>query len=288
MVGGTDDPAVQRRRLRRELRSLRDASGLTQRQVAGRLDWSTSKLIRIEKGDQGISTTDLRALLAELGVEDPSQHPLVDVAKMARREPWSDFSDVLDLAYRRFLGLESSSSLVRTYEPQLVPGILQTEEYARAVLAETYEFDKSGIDRRWNARQRRQELHDRADPPKMFFVIEETVVRREVGGTRVFRRQLERLKAYAGLRHVSLQVLPFSAGAHPGMTGPQNVLEFPDPDEPDLVYLEGPESGSTFRDEIDVTTRYIERFFLLEDKALSVDETRDLLDERIRELSNKT
>jgi transcriptional regulator with XRE-family HTH domain len=288
MVAGTDDPAVQRRRLRGELRNLRNEANLTQRQVAAALDWSTSKLIRIENGDQGISTTDLRALLDELNVSDPDRRAqLAEIARTARREPWSDFRDVLDAPYRRYLSFESSSSLLRNYEPQLVPGLLQTEEYARVVLSETYERDKKNIDRIWEARQRRQELHDRDDPPKMFFIIDETVVRREVGGRGVMRRQVERLKDWSGQPHISLRVLPFAAGAHPGMIGPMVVLEFPDPEDNDLVYLEGPEDGFTFRDELDVTTRYIETFYLLEDKALSEDATRNLLDARIDELSSK-
>lgn len=289
MVAGTDDPAVQRRRLRGELRNLRNQAGLTQRQVAEALDWSTSKLIRIENGDQGISTTDLRALLDELGVTDAEQRSqLSEIARTARREPWSDFKDVLNTAYRRYLGFESSSSLLRNYEPQLVPGLLQTEEYARVVLSETYEQEKRDIDRIWEARQRRQELHDRDDPPKMFFVIDETVIRREVGSRGVMRRQLEQLRERSDQRHISLRVLPFSAGAHAGMIGPMVILEFPDTEDNDLVYLEGPDSGFTFRDELDVTTRYIETFYKLEDKALSEEETQELLDQRIDELSSKT
>jgi hypothetical protein len=256
--------------------------------VAAALEWSTSKLIRIENGDHGISTTDLRALLDEFGVtEADKRDQLAEMARTARREPWTDFRDVLDTPYRTYLGFESSSSLLRNYEPQLVPGLLQTEEYARVVLTETYERDKRNIDRIWAARQRRQELHERDDPPKMFFILDETIIRREVGGQGVMRRQVERLKDWSDQPHISLRVLPFAAGAHPGMSGPLVVLEFPDPEDNDLVYLEGPEAGFTFRDELDVTTRYIERFFLLEDRALDVEATGDLLDEAIRGLSSK-
>jgi hypothetical protein len=288
MVAGTDDPAVQRRRLRGELRSLRNEAGLTQRQVAKALEWSTSKLIRIENGDQGISATDLRALLDELGVTDMDRRSqLAEIARNARREPWSDYRDVLEPAYRTYLGVESSSSLLRNYEPQLVPGLLQTEEYARAVLSDTYAKEKKNIDRIWEARQRRQELHERDDPPKMFFILDETIVRREVGSTGVMRRQFEQLNRWGDQPHVTLRVLPFSAGAHPGMTGPIVILEFPNPSDNDLVYLEGPEGGFTFRDDLDVTTESIEKFYALEDKSLSVEATRDLLDERIRELGTK-
>lgn len=281
-----DDPAVQRRRLRVELRRLRQDASMTQRDVARAMDWSTSKLIRIESGEVGISSNDLKVLLDHYGVKEKRRiDSMVEMARTARKESWSDFRDVLKTPFLTYLGFESSAQLIRTYQPLLVPGLLQTEEYARAVLVEAYGDTGLSAERQWQARQRRQELHEQERPPKMFFVIDEAVIHRHVGGPGAMRRQLERLKQWSAEPHVTLQVLPFTAGAHPGMRGPFVLLEFADPSDDDLLYLEHVTGDTTTRDVPEETGPYLDIFYLLEERALTPEDTVKLLDRVTNELN---
>jgi transcriptional regulator with XRE-family HTH domain len=286
MAVGTEDPSVQRRRLRNELRALRSKADLTQRQVAEAMDWSPSKVIRIENGDVGISVNDLRALLDLFGVTAKQRRDeLVEMARASRRDPLTDYREKLSAGYRTFISYEAAASLIRNYEPELIPGLLQTEEYAREILGSAYEFDKDDVDFRWEVRKRRQELHEAAEPPEMFFIIDEPVIRRRIGGPNVMRRQLERLKDWSREPHLTLRVLPFSAGAHPAMTGPFVVLEFPDPKDDPIVNLEDITGGSTIRDDPELASATIERFYKLEDIALSEQESLDMIDDAINDLN---
>ncbi|HMG41247.1 MAG TPA: Scr1 family TA system antitoxin-like transcriptional regulator [Acidimicrobiales bacterium] len=283
MVAGIDDPAVRGRRLRADLRRLRDRAGFTQRDVASAMDWSLSKVIRIENGSVGISANDLRVLLPYYGIDDTAEiNGFIEASKVARKDPWSEFRDVHSAAFLSYLGFESSAKRVLQYEPALVPGLLQTEEYADATMAGVYLFEQKSANRRWAARQRRQELHESADPPKMHFILDEAVIRRHVGGASVMRRQLERLKFWGEQKHILLQIVPFSAGAHPGMKGPVVILEFEDDD--DLLYLEDAAGSTTRRDDPEETAPRRELFSNLEEIALSEAQTRDVIDGAIRDL----
>jgi transcriptional regulator with XRE-family HTH domain len=220
----TPDPAVQRRRLIVELRRARVRAGFTQKQVAEELDWSLSKLLRIESGQIGISTTDLRALLDHYGIHDAAQRSqLVTLAQHSRRQTWTEFRDVLHPDFMVYLRYESAAALIRDFNGTFVPGLLQTEEYARAVIRTlTQDESEIDIDRQVQVRMRRQEILDRADPPRLHFILDESVIRRRIGGTRVMRRQLIQLKALAERSHVTIQILPFSFGSHLGMSGYKN------------------------------------------------------------------
>lgn len=282
-----EDPAVQRRRLRVELRKLRQDAGMTQRDVAKAMDWSTSKLIRIESGDVGISSNDLKVLLAHYGVKEKRRiDTMVEMARTARKETWSEYRDVLHPAFLTYLGYESSARLIRNYQQLLIPGLLQTEEYARAVLTDVHGITGRPQERHWQARQRRQELHERENPPKMFFVIDEAAIHRQVGGPGAMRRQVERLKQLSTEPHITLQILPFTAGAQPGMRGPFVLLEFADPNDDDLLYLEHVTGDTTTRDVPEDTGPYLDVFYLLEEKALSPDDSRSLLDRVIQEMAS--
>jgi transcriptional regulator with XRE-family HTH domain len=281
------DPMVQRRRLRTELRQARNQAGLTQRDVALAMDWSPSKLIRIESGAVSISKNDLQALLRHYGVEDRDRvESLVEMARASRTPSWSSYKDIVGPGFITMLGYESSASLIRQFEPGLVPGLLQTEEYARDVLKRAYLKSDAEAEKLWNLREQRQGLHDRRDPPEMFFVMDEAVVRRLVGGPRVMRRQLERLRDLADRPHITILIIPFSKGAHLGLTGPFVVLEFPEATDPDLVYLENARGDSVYRDEPDESARYLEMFWSLEGIALDPDASRILLDKIIAELGD--
>jgi transcriptional regulator with XRE-family HTH domain len=279
----TDDPAVQRRRLRVELRALRKEADLTQRDVAHALDWSPSKLIRIENGDVRITPTDLRALLGHYGVRDSERiDEMVGIARASRKDSWADFKNVHTQPWLTFLAYESSASLIRDYESTYVPGILQTEEYALAAYT-ALGLDKETAERRWEGRLRRQELHERADPPQMFFVLDEAVIRRQIGGSRVMRRQMDQLKQLSTLPHVSMRVIPFEVGAYLSIGEPFILLEFRDARDDDILHIEtpGPGGGVTMRDDVEATSDAVERFLGLEDIALSDSATRQLLDQLI-------
>ena len=249
------------------------------------MDWSLSKMIRIENGEVGITPNDLKVLLDHYGVTEQRRiDPLVEMARASRGYSWADLRDFFSAADLMYFSFESAASVIRTFQMALVPGLLQTEEYARSILANTYGYAGDDIDRRWQARQRRQELHERDVPPEMFFVLDEAVVRRRVGGDTIMRRQLEELKRWSEQPHVHLQVLPFKAGAHKAMNGPLALLEFADPKDDDLLYQEHATGAATSRDDPEVTARYLELFYDLEAMALSPGYTLELLDSLTDEL----
>jgi transcriptional regulator with XRE-family HTH domain len=261
------NPAAMRRRLIVELRRLRAQAKVTQRQVAERLDWSPSKIIRIEQGVVGISVTDLRALLNYYGVTD--EHTLNDYAEMARgskRQPFTDYRDILPADTIRFFGYEATASIIRQVELNVLPGLLQTEDYARSLLA-AQGIEKARADKLIESRRERQELLERPNPPEIFFIIDEGVLRRTVGGQTVMNRQLDRLVQAAKQPNVSIQVLPFALGAHAALAGPFVYLEFPTKDDPDVLYFENPLGDALFNDDPQLTSAYRERFWELEDAA---------------------
>ena len=286
MAAVPPDPTVQRRRLRAELRKARDAALRKQAEVAAAMEWSPSKLMRIESGQVSISTNDLRALLTYYGVKDKVQvNRLVDLARSTRGASFYDqYSDVLKQGFKEYLAYEASASVVRQYEPVLLPGLLQTEEYGRAILEQAIGWGSELADKAWAVRQHRQEIHDRDAPPDMLFVIDEAAVRRNVGKGHTMLHQLERLREHAEQPHVSLQVLPFSRGAHPGMTGSFVMLEFADATLDDMVHLESV-NEITIRDDTDVISRYLDKFHQLEELALSPEESTVLLEKIIQEAS---
>jgi transcriptional regulator with XRE-family HTH domain len=275
------DPVVQRRRLRTDLRALRRKADKTQEQVAKAMDWSTSKLLRIETGEVRAAPSDVRVLSLYYGAPEKQVEQLVEMARNARGDSWPDFRDVHQQASLNFFGYEAAASLMRIYHATLLPGLLQTEEYAFGTLTDTFGFDEEEVERRWEARSRRQLVLDRDDPPEIFALLDEGVVRRQVASAGVMRRQLEHLIELGQSDRLSIRVIPFSAGAHPGMSGPFTLLEFPDPQDDDVLYLEHVDGDKIIRDEPAITVQYTERFFALERVALSEAKTRDLLNEII-------
>jgi transcriptional regulator with XRE-family HTH domain len=237
-------PLVQRRRLRVELKKARQTSGLTQEKVASEMDWSLSKVIRIESGSSGISANDLKALLQLYGVKDPGQvDSLVALARAAReRSWWSAYRDVASQSLLQLIEYESEAHAVRQFETLFIPGILQTEDYARAVLQNHYDEGPGSEQLRAlvELRTRREDLFDAENGPSFHFVLDEAVVHRLVVGPSVMRRQLRRLVEVANRPNITIEIVPFSAGLHPGMKGPFEIIEFADPPVSDIVYLEGP------------------------------------------------
>lgn len=282
------DPTVQRRRLRLELRKARDAARLKQADVARAMDWSPSKLIRIERGDVGVSTNDLKALLSHYGIKDKKRvEDLLELAKSSRGASFYDqYVDLLKPGFKEYLAYESSASVIRQYDPIRIPGLLQTEEYARALFAGLGTRGPDTADRGWAVRRYRQEVvHERDNPPDMLFVLDESALRRHIGGRQVMRHQLERLRELAEESYITMQVLPFTHGAHPGMSGNFILLEFADPDLDDLIHLESIET-ITIRDDTDRIARYIDEFKQLQDLALSTGESVDFITTLIKEMSS--
>lgn len=281
------DPTVQRRRLRTELRKARDAAGLRQADVASAMDWSPSKLIRIERGDVSVSTNDLKALLNHYGVKDRARvNLLLDLAKAARGGSFYDqYGDLLKPGFKEYLAYEASASVIRQYDPVLVPGLLQTEEYGRAILEHMAGFGQDAVDKAWEVRQHRQELVDRENPPDFLCVIDEAALRRRVGRGQVMRRQLERLREAAAEPYITIQIMPFAHGAHPGMAGNFILLEFADPSLVDMVHLESV-NQITVRDDTELIAQYLDRFDQLQDLAFSPEDSVAFLEKLISDMSS--
>jgi transcriptional regulator with XRE-family HTH domain len=281
----SQDPSVEARRLRSELRRARQDARLTQKDVADALDWSTSKLIRIERGAVGISITDLRALAAHYGMPDERTGELVEMARASKQPAWwTKYRQVLSPQLITLLGYEASATTIRHNNPSIIPGLLQTEEYARAMFT-SYNTDPSTIDDRVTARLERQGVLDREDPPEMRFVLDEAVIRRWVGGASVMRGQLEWLREIGDRPHVSIQIIPFSAGEHRGMAGSFALYEFPpDEDEDYVVFLEDFSGLTQIRNDSGEASAYLDRFMELEKQAISQSRSSQLIDEAIEQL----
>jgi transcriptional regulator with XRE-family HTH domain len=281
-----NNPVVQQRRLRAELRKARDQAGLTQARVAEEMDWSVSKVIRIETGAVGLSITDLRALLQLYGVVDQATvSELVEVGKASRRRAWWDsYRELMGDVVVRFMGLESSASLVQQYDSAVLPGLLQTRDYARATLG-VFNADSTTIEQKVDVRSKRQEILDPKYGVKFRFVLEETVLRRLVGGPEVMRVQLEHLRDLRRQPNVSVGMIPFSAGMHAGVGRSSFVvLEFPGDEQDHIVAVEHSGVGLTLQDDRELVSTYVEAFVQLGDLTSAPEELDGLIDGLIRGL----
>lgn len=282
---GSADPEVQRRRLRILLRDFRQTRDHTQKDVARALDWSPSKLIRIETGESSISVSDLRALLAHYGIDDQQQiNQLVGMARVAKRQTWASYRDVMSPTGLRYLGYEGSASRIRQFHPLLVPGLLQTEDYARAVIRIHSPQSRSAddIERLVQARMERQEILSREQPPRLYCIMDEAAMRRAIGGPKVMIAQLEQLKERNQEPNIYIQIIRFGQGEYRGMLRPFAILDFPDAADEDLVHLEGGRDETI--SEQQVTSTYAELFFDLEDLATPKAKLNEVVDEMIEHL----
>jgi hypothetical protein len=234
-------PTVQRMLVGTQLRRLRIDAGLSREQAGEAIRASEWKIHRLENGQVGFKERDIIDLLRLYGVTDPTEvAELVALAREANSPGWwQHYGDVLPPWFRTYVDLESVATLIRTYEGQFIPGLLQTDDYMRAVVQGAH-LDESSEEagRRVRLRMARQTLLTREQPPRLWAVVDEAAMRRPVGGREVMRGQLERLIEAAKLPNVTLQVLAFDAGAHPAMVGSFSVLRFPEEELPDVVYLE--------------------------------------------------
>lgn len=234
-------PTVRRRRLGAELRRLREAHSLKLEEVAERLGLAPSTLSRIETGKAPTKSAYLSALLDQYQVDDPGvRKVLVDMAREGHRKGWwSIYDDVLPSGFDIYVGLEAEASGLRSYETDLVHGLLQTTDYALAVLRELRPRDtEEQLQRVVDLRMQRQRLLDQDPPLDLWLILDEGAIRRNVGGSEVMRRQLEHLVQASRWANVTLQILSFASGAHAGLTGPFAILDFPERTDSDVAYTE--------------------------------------------------
>lgn len=254
MVADKRPPSVRARQLAAELRRLRDAATLTGEETAGRLGWSPSKISRIETGQTAPSPADLRRLLDLYEVSGTQRGRLESLGQSAGQRGWWDaYSDTLGPEYTALIALEAEAESVRWYAPMLVPGLLQTEDYARAVISSGLLIAPPGeVERRVQVKMTRQKVLARDNPLTLDVILDEAAVLRTVGGPEVMRGQLGHLATMAAQPNITVQVLPVVAGAHPATTGEFTILAFPDLVAPDVVYLENMTSDLYVEQEAEV------------------------------------
>lgn len=282
------NPTVRRRRLGQELRRLRELKGMTAEEVAERLLVSQSKISRLENGRRSISQRDVRDLCGVYEVEDHRiVESLMQMAKDSRQQGW--WHAFGDIPYSVYIGLETDAESLRVYEPQVVPGLLQTRGYAEALINGALpEAPPNDIEKRVTVRARRQDRITAPEQPlRLWAVIDESALRRMVGGKQVMIEQLEQLVELSHLPHVTVQVLPFDMGAHPGINGQYAILEFPDAADSSVVYIEGVTSDLYLEKAHDVQ-RYSVMYEHLRAQSLNVEQSRIFIGEIAKEYARRT
>lgn len=282
----TTGPTVRRRRLGTELRQLRESNAYKLEEVAAQLGVAPSTLSRIETGKAPTKSAYLNQMLEMYGVVDPAQRQvLVDMAREGHRKGWwAAYDDVLPSGFDIYVGLEAETAAVRGYEVSMVHGLLQTPDYARAVLREM--FPRHGIDqieRLVDLRIERQRRFGDDPPLELWAILDEAVIRRPVGGKAVMRAQLEHLLDSANKPWVTLQVLPFACGAHAGHGGGFSILEFPNRTDSEVAYVESVAGIIVLEKDKEVRAR-AETFDRLRAAALAPGASADLIKQVSREL----
>jgi transcriptional regulator with XRE-family HTH domain len=266
------NPAVQGRRLRLELKHVRETKGLTLDHVAKEMDWSISKIVRIESGAVRISTNDLKALLDFYQISDSGRvEELLAMGRAAREKPWwNEYSGVATKRYLEYIEFEQAASETWHFQPLYIPGILQTRDYARAIIWRlTPDSTEAELNKLLEFRLERQRLLDAPDMPHLSYVLDESLLRRRVGDDSIMAGQLSRLIELSGRANISMQILPFSAGPLVGAQTPFVIHHFPDQADHDVVYLEGPQQDSRVADDMEEIGRYHQTFDALSAAALS-------------------
>lgn len=282
----TDVIPVQRRLVAAGLRRLREQAGLAIEDAANILECDRSKISRIETGQRGIRPKELRELLVEYGVPEDRRDALIAISRQSQHVGWwQTYGQMLDDGYQDFIGLEASATTIWTYEAQLIPGLLQTEGYARAIadaslVNETLEEHEQFV----TVRLTRQQILTRDNPLQFWAILSEGALRQMVGGKEVMRGQLTHLIEISSEQsNVNLQVLPFAAGAHAATSGPFVLMKFPEAPDLSVVYLEG-QTGGIYLERADEVARYTLVFEHLRASALSTSATLRLIEEVAQEL----
>lgn len=264
-------PTVRLRRLAGELRALRQVAGLTREDTAEQTNINSATLYRIETAKARPQKRTLIALLDKYGVTDPVRRAaLLDLSKQATQLGWLQaYESELPEEYTTYISFEAEARSVRNYESLFVPGLLQTEGYTRAVITASWSgVSEEEVQRRVETRANRQRSIAKDDPLKLWAIVDEAVLHRKVGGPEIMSEQLQHLEDMARQPHITLQVLPFKVGAHPGMHGAFAVMDFPHAADPELVYVENMAGALYLEKEADVR-RYAEMFDQLRAAALN-------------------
>ncbi|MDL5202152.1 helix-turn-helix transcriptional regulator [Streptomyces sp. ALI-76-A] len=281
------NPTVRRRRLGQELRRLRELKGMTAEEVAERLLVSQSKISRLENGRRSISQRDVRDLCGVYEVEDQRVvESLMQMAKDSRQQGW--WHAFGDIPYSVYIGLETDAESLRVYEPQIITGLLQTRAYAEAIIrGGSPETSDTEIDKRVQVRLRRQDrIATEGEPLRLWVVLDEAALRRVVGSRQVMREQLEHLAEMSQRPHITVQVLPFEVGAHPGINGQYSILEFADAADSSVVYIEGVTSDLYLEKAHDVQ-KYTVMYEHLRAQALNVDQSTRLIEDVAKEYARE-
>ena len=272
-------PTVRRRQLMAEMKRLRDTAGLSQEAVADRLDWHPTKIMRIETGRTSPHPNDVRLMLEVYGIADQDQvSALVKLARDARQRGWwYSYRDVLLNRYDFFIGLESEAASIRDFELAMMPGLLQTDDYARAVInSGPLELGADDVERLVQVRMTRQGVLAKEDRPQLWVILDESVIRRVIGGPAVMHAQLEHLIAVAQQGKTTIQVVQYGSGPHPGLAGPFVIFGFAELSEPEIVYLETV-GGNLYVDKPQEVRLFATAFDHLRAVALSPGDTRAML-----------
>jgi transcriptional regulator with XRE-family HTH domain len=282
--GGGSAPTVLRIVLGKRLLALRVRAGVSRETAADVLDVTPLTIRRMENSEVAFKLPYVRLLLQLYGVEASEAEEFVDLVKSANRPGWwHRYRDAVPDWFSAYVSLEDEASLIRTYEPHYVPGLLQTEEYAREVLGAGAPRTMEELDRRVALRVKRQQLLTKTEAPMLWILMEESVLRRPVGGREVMAAQVDRLVDATALPNVTLQLMPFAIGPHLGAFGPFHLFRFDVRELPDIVYTENL-TGAVYLDRRPDSAAYLEVLDRLSAQAASVHETRAFLQEIRKEL----
>ncbi|WP_171109065.1 MULTISPECIES: helix-turn-helix transcriptional regulator [Streptomyces] len=279
-------PTVGQVVLGRRLLDLRERAGLKREEAARVLRVAPATIRRMETAEVALKIPYLQLLLKAYGVPDDEADAFVQLAEEANKPGWwQRFHDILPGWFSMHVSLEGAASLIRSYEPHFVPGLLQTEDYARGVLKSgaVGQTRPEDIERYVALRMQRQELLTRQDAPRVWAVMDETVLRRPVGGPEVMRAQIERLLDATKLPHVTLQVVPFATGPHPGTYGPFVLFRFAVPELPDMVYSEYL-TGAVYLDARAEVATHLEVMDRMAAQAATAHRTKEILEDLRKEL----
>jgi len=270
-------PSVRARQLARELRRLRTEQGLTGEQVASELGWSSAKISRLEMARTAITVADLRRLLTRYDAGDTTVERLTELARKARERGWWEaYVDSFDENYATFISLEDDATFMHCYHMNVVNGLLQTERYARAIITSGGPKPHGELERRIRVRLTRQKRLYEGDALHVWAVLDEATLRRNIGGDEVMHEQLGHLIEMAEAPNITLQTLPYEAGAHSSLPGSFVIFGFEHPDDPRVVALETLVGNLIIEDDVQVF-RHILTFDELREKALSPEESKPFI-----------
>ena len=284
VAGGEGGPTALRIMLGGQLRRMRESAKISRADAGWQIRASESKVSRMELGRVGFKERDVSDLLELYGLTDETERVrLMELARAANNPGWwSRYGDVMPSWFTNYVGLEVAAALIRTYEVMFVPGLLQTEEYARAMvqLGKSNFLPHQEVDQRVELRVTRQQILTRANPARLWVVIDESVLHRPVGGEKVLRAQIEHLIMWSQQPNITLQVMPFSSVGYAGAGGAFSLLRFPEGDLPDIVYIEHAASA-LYLDKLDEVDEYVAIMEGLTISAAPVSATEGLLKEAL-------